>query len=88
MTTQLDDILAAVGAAPALPGAKCRGRHHLFDPAGLSEDPNTVAARHALALSLCEHCPALARCEAWLESLPPRRRPHGVIAGTVKEPQL
>jgi hypothetical protein len=83
----LDALLVAVGAAPCLPGAKCRGRHALFDPPGISEDPDAVAARHEMALSLCEHCPALARCREWLDSLPPRRRPLGVIAGTVRQPQ-
>jgi hypothetical protein len=81
--SQLDAILEAVGAAPCLPGARCRGRHSLFDPAALGEDPDTVAARHAQALGLCSQCPSLARCEEWLYSLPPRRRPRGVIAGTV-----
>ena len=85
--SQLDDLLEAVGQAPCLPRAKCRSRHALFDPAGISEDPNTVAARHGMALGLCEHCPSLARCEDWLYSLPPRRRPLGVVAGTVRQPQ-
>ena len=31
--SQLDALLAAIGAAPVLPGARCRGRHHLFDEA-------------------------------------------------------
>jgi hypothetical protein len=85
--SQLDAILDAVGAAPCLPGAKCRGRHHLFDPAAPGEDPDTVAARHAQALSLCRYsCQSLARCESWLASLPPRRRPYGVTAGKVRQP--
>jgi hypothetical protein len=84
--SQLDDILAAVGAAPALPGAKCRGRHHLFDPAVPGEDPDNVTARHAQALGLCSHCPALDKCRDWLDSLPPSRRPFGVIAGNVRQP--
>jgi hypothetical protein len=85
--SQLDDLLAAVGAAPCLLAAKCRSRHALFDPPALSEDPNTAAARHALALSLCEHCEALPRCREWLNGLPPQRRALGVIAGTVRRPQ-
>lgn len=83
---QLESILEAVGAAPCLPGARCRGRHALFDPAALGEHPDTVDARHAQALGLCAHCPSLARCDEWLYSLPPRRRPLGVIAGTVRQP--
>ena len=85
--SQLDAILEAVGAAPCLPGARCRGRHALFDPAALGEHPDTVAARHGLALDLCRYsCPSPTRCEEWLDSLPPRRRPLGVIAGTVRQP--
>jgi hypothetical protein len=87
MSAQLDAILEAIGAAPALPGALCRNRSSLFDPAANGENPDTVAARHAQALGLCGHCPALARCEEWLYNLPPRRRPPGVIAGTVRQPQ-
>jgi hypothetical protein len=83
--SQPNDILAAVGAAPALPGAKCRGRHSLYDPAALGENPDTVAARHALAVELCSYCPALTRCESWFYSLPPRQRPCGVVAGVVRE---
>jgi len=86
--SQLDDLIAAVGAAPCLPGAKCRSRHTLFDPPGLSEDPDTVAARHGLALGLCEHCPSLARCQEWLASLPPRKRPLGVVAGVVRQDRI
>jgi hypothetical protein len=86
MSAQLDDLIAAVGAAPALPGAKCRGRHSLYDPAALGEPPDTVAERrHALAVELCSYCPALTRCQEWLASLPPRRRPLGVVAGIVRQ---
>ena len=78
------NILEAVGAAPCLPGAKCRGRHALYDPAVKGEDPDTVAARHALAVELCSYCPALDACRSWVDSLPPRQRPHGVVAGKVR----
>lgn len=85
MSTQLDAVLDAVGAAPCLPGAKCRGRHSLYDPAALGENPDTVAERHALAVELCSYCPSLARCQDWLASLPPRKRPLGVVAGIVRQ---
>ncbi len=81
--SQLDALLAAIGAAPVIPGARCRGRHHLFDEAMPGEDPDTVAARHAQALGLCSHCPALDRCADWFDSLPKRKRPLGVCAGQV-----
>jgi hypothetical protein len=82
--SQLDAILEAVGAAPCLPGAKCRGRHSLYDPAALGEDPDTVAQRHAQAVELCSYCPAMARCKEWLYGLPPKQRPLGVTAGEVR----
>ena len=47
---QLHRLLAAVGAAPALPGARCRGKHHLFDEQGTHEDPDTADQRHTQAL--------------------------------------
>jgi len=83
--SQLDALIEAVGAAPCLPGARCRGRHALFDPPAPGEDPDTVTARHAQARGLCSRCPALARCEDWVGTLPPRQRPHGVVAGTVRQ---
>lgn len=79
--SQLDSLLGQLVGAPALPGARCRGRHHLFDVAEHGEAASTVLARHTQALGLCEHCPALDRCQSWLESLPDAQRPHGVVAG-------
>lgn len=77
----IDDLLDVVSAAPCLPGARCRGRHALFDCAGQDEPTDVVEARHAQALGLCEHCPAATRCQSWLDSLPPNKRPAGVVAG-------
>lgn len=84
---QLSALLAAVGAAPALPGARCRGKHHLFDEAGKNEAPETVDQRHTQALGLCHHCTALASCQTWFDTLKPSRRPHGVVAGRVIQPK-
>ena len=68
--------------APSLPGAKCRGRAHLFNDAEPDENPETTAARHAQAVSLClNSCPSLSRCEGWYLGLPKSKRPIGVIAG-------
>jgi hypothetical protein len=83
MVSTLDAMLTAIGAAPCLPGARCRGRHHLFDPAGTHEPAPVVQQRHAQALGLCQDCPALEPCRAWVASLPPKRRPQGVVAGTI-----
>jgi hypothetical protein len=85
--SQLDALLDAIGATPALPGARCRGRHHLFDAAGSGEDPATVTARHNQALGLCEHCPARDRCETWFDGLKPSNRPPGVVAGRINNPR-
>jgi hypothetical protein len=79
-----DDLLAAIGRPPCLPGAACRHRHALFDPPGLNELGENVEQRHRQALSLCRYsCPSLSRCEAWLISLPDKQRPVGVVAGIV-----
>lgn len=84
--TDLDRLLSAVGAAPALPGARCRHRSHLFDEAGKDEPPGVVEERHAQALGLCRICPALASCSEWFDSLPAPTRPTGVVAGIVNKP--
>ncbi|MDQ1304501.1 MAG: WhiB family transcriptional regulator, redox-sensing transcriptional regulator [Actinomycetota bacterium] len=73
-------LLLAVGA-PALPGARCRGRAHLFDEPEPGEPAEQVDQRHAQALGLCQHCPSLTASAAWLASLPARHRPAGVVAG-------
>lgn len=79
----LDALLAAIGAAPALPGARCRGRHQLFDSGPPGKHHDTRDARHAQALALCNRCPSLRRCEDWIDSLPKSRRPAGVVAGRI-----
>jgi WhiB family redox-sensing transcriptional regulator len=81
--SNFDTLLAAIAGAPALHGARCRGKSHLFDGAEPGENPATVAARHAQALGLCERCTALARCADWYGDLPKRKRPPGVVAGQV-----
>lgn len=76
-------MLDALAAAPVLPGAKCRGRAHLFDEPAADEAAETVQARHRQALDLCSRCPSLTRCETWFASLPPRKKPGGVVAGRI-----
>lgn len=80
---QLDRLLSAIGAAPALPGARCRGKASLFDEAGQHEAPETAEQRHAQALGLCRGCTALASCQHWYDTLKPSKRPPGVVAGQV-----
>lgn len=84
--SQLGTLLAAVGVAPALPGARCRGRHHLFDEQGKNETPEAAAERHTQALGLCRLCPSLAGCTTWFDTLPASRRPKGVVAGQLNIP--
>lgn len=83
--TQLDTLLLALAGAPALPGARCRGRHHLFDAQNGSESDETVAARHRQAIGLCQHCASLDACREWVDGLPARKRPQGVVAGLIGE---
>lgn len=84
---QLTNLLASIGVAPALPGARCRGKHHLFDQAGEREDHEVAAERHQQALGLCRLCPSLAGCTTWFTSLPASRRPKGVVAGQLNTPK-
>lgn len=82
-----EQVLSALAAAPVLRGARCRGRHYLFDPQEGRESDETANARHLQALGLCERCPALSACQAWLDSLPRSKRPCGVVAGRVIHPR-
>lgn len=84
--TSIDTLLGAMLGAPALPGAKCRGRSATFDPARPGEHPDSVGQRHLQALLLCDTCPARPPCEQWLGSLTPARRPPGVVAGRIVHP--
>lgn len=81
------DLFAALIGAPALPGAKCRGRHHLFDEAAADESEDVVTQRHSQALGLCRLCPALASCQRWFDELPKAKKPPGVVAGKVASHQ-
>ncbi len=79
----LSELFGALAGVPSLPGARCRGRPHLFDPPAADEAAEATAARHAQAVGLCQRCPARDACEAWFVRLKPARRPLGVIAGRV-----
>jgi WhiB family redox-sensing transcriptional regulator len=66
-------LFGVLGAIPALDGAACRGRAPEFD-----DDADETAA-----LAVCCHCGALQSCRAWFDTLAPRERPEGVVAGVV-----
>jgi hypothetical protein len=76
-----DTLIAQLAGAPSLPGARCRGRSHLFDARADREPAPVVEQRHAQAVGLCTRCPALVRCRDWVDSLPVKKRPPGVVAG-------
>lgn len=76
----LASLLASLAAAPSLPDASCRGLWDTFDP-GRQEDTEALHERHRTALRVCERCPELAPCRAWLDGLPKTERPLGVVAG-------
>lgn len=84
VSAALADVLLSLAGSPALPGARCRGRHTLFDERGPDEPAEVAAQRHSQALTLCQRCPALDRCTAWIEELPPRQRPPGVVAAQLR----
>ncbi|WP_193043167.1 hypothetical protein [Mycolicibacterium baixiangningiae] len=84
-----DTTRALLGAIPALPGARCKGRSALYErtvgehrmTGRLTKTEVDDARREALRL--CGACEAQTRCRAWLTALPAARRPAGVIAGLV-----
>lgn len=71
----LDELLLSLAGAPSLPGARCRGRSHLFDG---TDGPHGERTRQAAAL--CRRCPALERCSDWADGQPDKAL-DGVIAG-------
>lgn len=87
MSVTFADLLSALRGVPDLPGAKCRGKYDLFDPARDDEDAPDAERRHRAALEVCAGCPALDACGAWLESLRTEDRPLGVIAGRIRRPK-
>lgn len=81
-----EKLLSALAGVPVLRSARCRGHHATFDPPGDGEAADTAAARHAQALTICSACPALEPCRAWVEGLPNKQKPSGVVAGQIRNP--
>jgi hypothetical protein len=76
------ELLAELAAStPRLDLAACRGQWELFDSTRVRAGRHVLEQARAEALGICAQCPALAACGEWLESLPRRRRPKGVVAG-------
>lgn len=73
---------------PPLRGAACTGKWGLFDPRPSGESEKAAAERHQKAVELCAGCPALAACQAWVEALPARERPLGVVAGRLVDEEV
>ncbi|TWS20638.1 hypothetical protein FK529_04660 [Tsukamurella asaccharolytica] len=83
----IDALAAILAGTPKLDGAACDRQHALFDAARPGEAPDDVGYRHGAAATICQtRCPALEDCTRWLDSLPARHRPHGVVAGRIPEP--
>ncbi|MCG7597839.1 hypothetical protein [Mycobacterium sp. PSTR-4-N] len=83
MTTwiRLSDHL---GAIPHLEDAKCKGRGDQFDlPEPFAPGDPATESRLADAVAVCHQCPALITCNRWVDSLTPKQRPAGVVAGRV-----
>ncbi len=84
-----DTMRALLESIPALPGARCKGRADLYERTnsehGMTGRLTMTELDNARreALWLCETCPALHPCGAWLQGLPAAQRPRGVIAGQV-----
>lgn len=84
MSDLYDSLIGALADIPNLDRALCKFRHHLFDEAQPGESDTDVERRQAFALRLCAACPELQRCRDYLDSLPPAKKPGGVIAGQIR----
>ena len=84
-------LAEALAGVPRLEGAACAigKRYELFDVED-ADDEGAEAARNICGSLTGPHCPALADCSAWFDSLPKgNRRPAGTIAGkTYERPKL
>ena len=74
-------FVVAQSRPPDLPGAACVQRRDVFDEAAM---PAAGEYTHHRAIRICDSCPALAACRAWIESLVLTERPVGVTAGLLR----
>jgi WhiB family redox-sensing transcriptional regulator len=82
--TDVHGLFGALAGIPRLDGAACRGQAWAFDPVEQSDNGAEVRDLQLAALAVCAVCPALDACRTWFDSLPPRDRPTGVIAGRIR----
>lgn len=76
-----DDLASTLAGVPLLEGARCKGRPERFD-VDIRSDREAID----WAVFTCGACPALRKCRGWGDSLPPRQRPSGVVAGQLVDP--
>jgi WhiB family redox-sensing transcriptional regulator len=80
------DLLVGI---PDLEGARCKGRADLFDATIGRRRVDDGPTRQELAdareatMRICNECPALGPCRAYVEYLRPSWRALGVVAGQV-----
>jgi hypothetical protein len=82
----LTDLLSALAGTPRLEGAACVGRHELFDLRDISDPDRAEVEARGVKICLTE-CGAYSQCRDWIQSLPARQRPSGVVAGVVRRPR-
>ncbi|WP_424414240.1 WhiB family transcriptional regulator [Mycolicibacter algericus] len=82
MSAPAVELLAAILAGqPRLTDAACRQHVALFDR---SADGDRDAAEAAVAI--CQSCPVVDQCAAWIAEAHPRRPPPGVWAAHYQPP--
>jgi hypothetical protein len=87
----VDLLVAILRGTPRLQGALCRAYPDLFDathPIERGQSLKGSADARAAAIRICQTCPALDPCGAWLDNLRPAHRPSGVVAGQISQPRL
>lgn len=76
MNDLYESLIDALAGIPSLPGARCLGRAADFDL-----EPGSCPEAIEAAIHICQSCPALTRCRDYVLSLPPSKRPRGVVGG-------
>jgi hypothetical protein len=85
-TDAVAGLAGVLSGVPRLNGSLCHGRAPEFDFEVDDEDELARAVRRTRAVLACRRCPALEPCREWLDGLPRRQQPSGVVAGRVVRP--